>query len=62
MYSLLLSDGPENSIEALRLASQNGARMVEFDLRYVKTYLYVWKKCSREGGGSEVDGQNEIYH
>ena len=28
-------DGPENSIEALRLAARNGARMVEFDLRKV---------------------------
>lgn len=27
-------DGPENSIEALRLASKNGAKMVEFDVSF----------------------------
>lgn len=27
-------DGPENSIEALRLAARNGAKMVEFDLSF----------------------------
>jgi hypothetical protein len=40
-FILILLDGPENSIDALRLASQNGARMVEFDLRKVDSSICV---------------------
>jgi hypothetical protein len=43
-FILFVLDGPENSIDALRLASQNGARMVEFDLRKVDSSICVMSK------------------
>ncbi len=43
-FILFILDGPENSIDALRLASQNGARMVEFDLRKVDSSICVMPK------------------